>query len=86
MLLFIIASVVVIGLIMAIVPIVVLLAKVWLLATLCKLVVSLIVFLFNMLKVCTLLGFIIVLWWICWPLSVGLMAFTAIVIYSQIKK
>jgi hypothetical protein len=49
-------------------------------------VVSLIVFLFNMLKVCTLLGFIVVLWWICWPLSVGLMAFTAIVIYSQIKK
>lgn len=86
MLFFIIASVVIVGLAMMLVPVIVLLAKVWLLATLCKLTVSLIVFVFNVLKVGTLLGFIVVLWWLCWPLSVGLMVFTAIVIYSQIKK
>ena len=86
MLFFIIASVVVVGLVMAVVPVVVLLAKVWLLATLCKLTVSLIVFVFNMLKVFTLLGFVVVLWWLCWPLSIGLMVFTACVIYVEIKK
>lgn len=86
MLLFIIASVVLCGLVLAVVPVVVLLAKMWLLATLCKLTVSLIVFVFNMLKVFTLLGFIVVLWWLCWPLSVGLMVFTACVIYAEVKK
>lgn len=86
MLFFIIASVVVVGLAMMLVPVIVLLAKVWLLATLCKLTVSLIVFVFNVLKVGTLLSFIVVLWWLCWPLSVGLMVFTSVVIYTEVKK